>query len=93
MGLTRDQSGRLHIDTPLMAESLMDKALLEGTETETIFHPLPKLNVIKVGGQSILDRGRSAVLPLIQEIVAARAVAMPMPSPWTWGCPLACWPS
>jgi molybdenum storage protein len=73
MSLKRDDSGRLHIDTPLMAESLMDKTLLQGTETETVFRPLPGLNVVKLGGQSIIDRGRSVVLPLLDEIVAARA--------------------
>ena len=72
MGLKRDESGRLHIDTPLMAESLMDKALLARTETDQIFRPLPDLNVIKLGGQSIIDRGRQVVLPLLDEIVAAR---------------------
>ncbi|MFZ5918077.1 MAG: uridine kinase [Chloroflexota bacterium] len=73
MNLVRDNSGRLHIDTPLMAESLMDKTLLESTEAETVFRPLPNLNVIKLGGQSIIDRGRQVVLPLVQEIVTARA--------------------
>ena len=73
MGLVRDKSGRLHIDTALMAESLMDKALQESTETETVFRPLPDLNVVKLGGQSIIDRGSQVVLPLLDEIVAARA--------------------
>jgi molybdenum storage protein len=73
MPLIRDDSGRLHIDTPLMAESLMDRALLEGTELEQVFRPLPELNVIKLGGQSIIDRGRDVVLPLLDEIAAARA--------------------
>ena len=72
MGLKRDESGRLHIETPLMAESLMDKALLADTETEAVFRALPHLNVIKLGGQSIIDRGRDVVLPLVEEIVAAR---------------------
>jgi molybdenum storage protein len=72
MGLRRDESGRLHIETPLMAESLMDKALLDGTETEKVFRPLPELNVVKLGGQSIIDRGGDVVLPLLDEIVAAR---------------------
>jgi molybdenum storage protein len=72
MGLVRDASGRLSIETPLMAESLMDKTLLASTETEQIFRPLPDLNVIKLGGQSIIDRGRAVVLPLLEEIVAAR---------------------
>ena len=72
MGLVRDASGRLHIQTPLMAESLMDKSLLASTETDQVFRPLPNLNVIKLGGQSIIDRGRSALLPILAEIVPAR---------------------
>jgi len=72
MGLVGDETGRLHIETPLMAESLMDKALLEDTETGAVFRPLPNLNVVKLGGQSIIDRGREVVLPLVEEIVAAR---------------------
>jgi molybdenum storage protein len=73
MSLKRDESGRLHIETPLMAESLMDKTLLRGSEAGTVFRPLPDLNVVKLGGQSIIDRGRSVVLPLLDEIVALRA--------------------
>jgi molybdenum storage protein len=72
MSLVRDESGRLHIQTQLMAESLMDKTLLESTDTESVFRALPDLNVIKLGGQSIIDRGRAVVLPLVEEIVAAR---------------------
>jgi len=73
MSLVRDASGRLHIETPLMAESLMDKALMASTETSQVFRPLPNLNVVKLGGQSIIDRGRAALLPILDEIVAARA--------------------
>ncbi|MGC9349961.1 MAG: uridine kinase [Anaerolineae bacterium] len=72
MSLVQDETGRLHIDTPLMAESLMDKRLLEATETKTVFRPLPDLNVIKLGGQSIIDRGHEIVFPLVEEIIAAR---------------------
>jgi len=72
MSLKRDESGRLHIDTPLMAESLMDQTLLERTETDRVFRVLPGLSVIKLGGQSIIDRGRAVVLPLIEEIAALR---------------------
>jgi molybdenum storage protein len=56
-----------------MAESLMDKTLLEGTDTESAFRALPDLEVVKLGGQSIIDRGGQVVLPLLDEIVAARA--------------------
>jgi molybdenum storage protein len=73
MSLVRDASGRLAIDTPLMAESLMDKTLMASTEIGQVFRPLPNLNVVKLGGQSIIDRGRVALLPILEEIVAARA--------------------
>jgi molybdenum storage protein len=73
MTLVRDASGRLAIETPLMAESLMDKALMASTETNQVFRPQPNLNVIKLGGQSIIDRGRAALLPILDEIVTARA--------------------
>jgi molybdenum storage protein len=72
MSLVHEKDGRLHIETPLMAESLMDKTLLERTEVESVFRPLPELNVVKLGGQSIIDRGARVVLPLVEEIVAAR---------------------
>jgi molybdenum storage protein len=73
MGLRRESSGRLHIETTLMAESLMDRKLQMGTESEQVFRALPGLNVVKLGGQSIIDRGRSVVMPLVDEIVAARS--------------------
>ena len=72
MRLVRDETGRLHLDTPLMAESLMDEGLLERTEIEQVFRPLPDLNVIKLGGQSIIDRGSKVILPLLDEIIAAQ---------------------
>ncbi|HEY1525600.1 MAG TPA: uridine kinase [Candidatus Angelobacter sp.] len=34
---------------------------------------LPDVNVIQIGGHSIMDRGRSALLPLLDEIVANQA--------------------
>lgn len=72
MSLVRDESGRLHIETRLMAESLMDKDLLESTEAPQVFRPLPELNVVKIGGQSIIDRGGKALLPLLDELIQAR---------------------
>ncbi len=72
MALKRDESGRLHIESSLMGESLMRKTLLSETETDEIFRPLPGLSVIKIGGQSIMDRGRGTLFPIIDEIVSAR---------------------
>lgn len=72
MPLKRDESGRLHIDSPLMGESLVRKDLLAETKSNAVFHPLPNLNVIKIGGQSVMDRGSKVLLPILDEIVAAR---------------------
>src|SRR3954471_5591686 len=54
----------------LVSESLSDLALQRATEYTSDFAILPWANVVKIGGQSIMDRGRSAVMPLIEEIGA-----------------------
>jgi len=55
----------------LVSESLSDVTLQRATERTPDFAILPWVNVVKIGGQSIMDRGRSAVMPLIDEIVAS----------------------
>jgi molybdenum storage protein len=49
---------------------LSDVAIQEATEATPNFAILPWVNVVKIGGQSIMDRGRSAVGPLVDEVVA-----------------------
>ena len=58
-----------HVHSNLMRESLVDKKVLARTESEVV-PILPDVNVIQIGGCSIMDRGRSALLPLLDEIVA-----------------------
>jgi molybdenum storage protein len=72
MTLQRDASGRLHIESNLMGESLMDKQLLASTDAGPVYRLMPDLNVVKIGGQSIIDRGRAALLPILDELVEAR---------------------
>jgi molybdenum storage protein len=72
MSLKRDQTGRLHIESPLMGESLMDKEVLARTDSQTFYRLMPDLTVVKIGGQSIIDRGRTALLPVLDELVEAR---------------------
>ena len=50
--------------------SLSDAALQQASERTTDYAILPWVNVVKIGGQSIMDRGRSAVGPLVDEIAA-----------------------
>src|ERR1700704_6278067 len=49
---------------------LSDVAIQEATEATPNFAILPWVNVVKIGGQSIMDRGSGAVVPVVQEIVA-----------------------
>ena len=67
--MSADQGGARHVDSRLMRESLVDKNLLARTESP-VRAILPHLNVIQIGGLSIMDRGRTALLPLLDEIVA-----------------------
>jgi molybdenum storage protein len=52
----------------LVEGSLSDADLLARTGLPTPLHILPQANVVKIGGQSFIDRGRAAVFPLIEEI-------------------------
>ncbi len=67
--MSQDRSGARHVHSPLMRESLVDKNLLARTESP-VSAILPDAHVIQIGGRSIMDRGRSALLPLLDEIVA-----------------------
>ena len=48
----------------LVEGSLNDPAVMQATEATPDFKILPWVNVIKIGGQSIMDRGRQGGLPL-----------------------------
>ena len=56
------------IESPLGGQTLMSRDLLDGTDYAESIRVLPNVNVVKIGGQSIMDRGRAAVFPLIEEI-------------------------
>ena len=66
------EAGRLHIDTPLMGESLVSKELLKKTEAKEYFRMHPDVNVIKIGGQSIMDRGGQALFPILEALIGAK---------------------
>ena len=60
------------LEALLMQRSLSDAQLQAAAEAASDFRILPDATVIKIGGQSVIDRGRAAVYPLVDEIVAAR---------------------
>ncbi|MDB5051831.1 MAG: aspartate/glutamate/uridylate kinase [Fibrobacteres bacterium] len=53
----------------LVEGNLTDVDLLRRTSVPPAIRILPEANVIKIGGQSFIDRGREAVFPLLEELV------------------------
>src|SRR3954447_18001429 len=66
-----DQSAVLtELGKRLVNGSLSDASLARATEDTPNVAILPWANVVKIGGESIMDRGRAAVGPVVDEIVA-----------------------
>lgn len=60
---------RIHVKSRFMRESLMDKAVMESTVKQDQLSILPDHHVVMIGGKSIMDRGKKALFPLIDEIL------------------------
>jgi molybdenum storage protein len=60
--------GRTHITSPLMKESLVDRRTISRTHSEREFQIMPDVALVGLGGQSIFDRGREAILPIADEL-------------------------
>src|SRR6516162_8103652 len=54
----------------LVSGSLSDASIMRATADTPDFAILPWANVVKIGGHSIMDRGRAALMPVVDEIVA-----------------------
>ncbi len=63
---------RREIATPLQGKTLSEKDIERGLDYPETIRILPDVHVLKVGGQSIMDRGRSAVYPVLEELVASK---------------------
>jgi molybdenum storage protein len=64
--------GRTHIESRLMRESLQNRRVLEGTDSERDLQVFPDVSLVSIGGQSIFDRGKDAILPLVAEIAEVK---------------------
>jgi molybdenum storage protein len=58
------------LGSALVGGSLTDAELLAQTSLRPVLPILPDANVIKIGGQSLIDRGRAALFPVLDEVVA-----------------------
>ncbi|HOO73637.1 MAG TPA: uridine kinase [Spirochaetota bacterium] len=69
MALIREKDGkRLHIKSRLMGESLVSRSFFEELEKKPQRRLFPDINILKIGGQSISDRGARALPGIIEEI-------------------------
>jgi molybdenum storage protein len=58
---------RHHLKSLLMRESLVDKGVIRSTEGAFV-RMLPDVHVVKLGGSSVMDRGREVLFPLVAVI-------------------------
>ncbi len=58
------------VPSPLMRQTLLDRELVRPIDRPVI-PLLPWLNVVVIGGRSIIDKGHDAVAPVVEELRAA----------------------
>lgn len=58
---------RHHVHSRLMRESLLDKDVMAATDSPVV-RMLPDVHVVKIGGRSIIDAGRSATFPVVEAL-------------------------
>jgi len=57
-----------HLASPLASQTLLDGSLTSPVAGRKPIRLLPWLQVVKIGGRSIMDRGADAILPIVDEI-------------------------
>ena len=67
-----DPGGTSELASLLMTRSLSDAELMRASGEAPDYAILPEVSVLKIGGQSLIDRGAAAVLPLVEELVEVR---------------------
>ncbi|MCD0423095.1 MAG: molybdenum storage protein subunit alpha [Rhodopseudomonas sp.] len=57
-----------HVASPLARQTLLDNNLTRPVAGKKPIRILPWLQVVKIGGRSIMDRGAEAILPIVDEL-------------------------
>src|SRR5262249_7232414 len=71
----RDHEGRCTVSERRTIDSALAGSTLTGAQPGVEYRPvavMPDVRVVKIGGQSILDRGRAALFPILDEVIEAR---------------------
>jgi molybdenum storage protein len=61
------------LESLLMSMSLNGHDLMAATDAAPDYAILPEASVLKIGGQSLMDRGRSAVYPVVEELAQVKS--------------------
>lgn len=72
--MSRKRGGKIWIEgmsSPMIDATLSGRKFREELGERSSVSVLPDVWVIKIGGQSIMDRGKAAVLPILEELIAA----------------------
>lgn len=63
-----DDQSRSALESMLLTRPLSDRELARASDSAPDYPILPDTSVLKIGGQSLIDRGRSAVYPVVEEV-------------------------
>jgi molybdenum storage protein len=63
-----DSASAMHVTSPLARQTLLDRDLTRPVAGERPIRIVPWVQVVKIGGRSIMDRGPEAILPLVDEL-------------------------
>jgi len=66
--MSNPNSGIKHIASPLARQTLLDSSLTSPVAAIRPIRLLPWLQVVKIGGRAIMDRGHEAIVPIVEEI-------------------------
>jgi molybdenum storage protein len=61
-------TGIKHVASPLARQTLLDGSLTSPVAGRRPIRLLPWLQVVKIGGRAIMDRGADAILPIVDEL-------------------------
>ena len=66
--MTEPTSTAKHVASPLARQTLLNSNLTRPVAGGRPIRLLPWLQVVKIGGRSIMDRGAEAILPIVEEL-------------------------
>ena len=66
--MTEPANSAKHVASPLARQTLLDSDLTRPVAGGRPIRLLPWVQVVKIGGRSIMDRGADAILPIVDEL-------------------------